>query len=386
MAVMEGKSASERNKMIAAIVLGVLALAAMYLAFGPSLFSRSTAVGPTPSPSPTPSRANSDRPAERPMRSLGEQEQIWASTPVTYQPGSYGAPDPGRNIFAFYEPPPPCIDCPTPTPPPYVPPTPVPTPTPHMWVGFISPQNVFAGSKSFRLEINGDRFTPDARIYFNQSALPTTYVSPNRLTAEVPANFIAGEGPRQIIIQTPDGTRYSNAAMITVQAPPRPQFQYVGMIARRHANNDTAVFREQGKTEFSARLNDVVGGRFRLVSISSAESVVEDTSLGFRHKLPLFRPEPGTFVNTGAASPAQQFPAGMRRQPGMRGSRRDPNDDLDDADANPGNIPGIPSNPTSVPTSPNETIPGIPANIPRYEPPMNTQPRPVGNPKDRPGN
>lgn len=379
MAVMEGKTASERNKMIAAVVLGVLALIAMYFAFGRSLFSGSASTTPSPAASPTPTRADSGRPADRPMRSMNEQEQIWGSTPVLYQPGAYRAPDPGRNIFAFYEPPPPCkpgIDCPSPTPTPYVEITPIPTPTPHMMVGFVTPTNVYAGSKSFRLEVNGDRFVPEARIYFNQSVVPTTFVSPNRLTAEIPANFIANEGPRQIIVQTPDGVKYSNAVMISVQAPPKPQFQYVGMIARRHANNDTAVFREQGKTEFSARLNDVVGGRFRLVSISSEESVVEDTTLGFRHKLALFRPAPGTLTST--IPPMQQTP-GIRRQPNVRVVRPQNPAAADSDDAQ--EIPGIPSNPTIPPGG---SIPGIPDNIPRYEPPVNTQrPRPA-NPKDNP--
>ena len=48
---------TERNKMIAAIVLGVLALATLYMAFGPS-FSGSraqTASTPTPTPRRSPS-------------------------------------------------------------------------------------------------------------------------------------------------------------------------------------------------------------------------------------------------------------------------------------------------------------------------------------------
>ena len=66
------------------------------------------------------------------------------------------------------------------------------------------------------------------------------------------------------------------------------------MIARKRGNNDTAYFQETGKPlPFGARLNDVVSGRFRLVSISSGEVVFEDTSLGFRHRLALYRPAPG---------------------------------------------------------------------------------------------
>ena len=158
----------------------------------------------------------------------------------------------------------------------------------------------YAGSKGFRLEIGGDRFTPDSRIYFNGNELPTTFISPQKLTAEIPANLIAGEGARQIIVQTPDGKLYSNQIMLNVQAPPRPEFRYIGMIARKGYNNDTAYFEEKGKKEpVGARLNDIVGGRFRLFSISSSEVVFEDKELGFRHKMALYRPDPGQSASTG---------------------------------------------------------------------------------------
>jgi hypothetical protein len=122
------------------------------------------------------------------------------------------------------------------------------------------------------------------------------------------------------------------------------------MIARKRGNNDTAYFKETGKpTEFGARLNDVLGGRFRLVSISSAETIFEDTSLGFRHKLPLYRPAPGTGSGSGLS----------------RGSGEFPNTNFN---------PPMP-NPFPNPNQPQQNIPGIPNNIPRAFPqgqPSNT--------------
>jgi hypothetical protein len=117
------------------------------------------------------------------------------------------------------------------------------------------------------------------------------------------------------------------------------------MIARRSGNNDTAYLQEQGKpVPFGARLNDVVGGRFRVVSISSNEVLVEDTSLGFRYRVPLTRGE-----------------SGQTNNPNPRGNAP----------------PGFPSNNTFQPfnnpsTQPQE-IPGIPSNIPRYVPPQPQQ-------------
>ncbi len=348
MGILEGKSPAERNKILIAGVLGLLALATLYFAFGRGMFGgSSTTVTVKPSPTASPRTSRQNELSEVRMPSQNDQDFAYQTMPVVYNSIKFGAPDPGRNIFAFYEPPPPCrpgIDCPTPTPTPIIIFTPIPTPTPHLLVGFVMPQSVYSGGRAFRLEVNGDRFTPDSKIYLSQRELVTTFISPQRLTAEVPANMISGEGPRQIIVQTPDGKKYSNQIMLNVQAPPKPDFQYIGMIARRLANNDTAVFREQGKpTEFSARLNDIVAGRFRLVSISSVEVIVEDTNLGFRHNLELFRPPPGTVISSGA--PISPIPGGR---------------------------------PNLGRQMPQGGIPGIPDDIPRYVPPgnTNTAPRP----------
>ncbi len=297
MNIFEGKSPEERNKIIAAAVLGVLALGSLFFAFGPSLRGSSTTVTVTASPSPSPSSRDRELRAVT-MPSQSQQDFEYESTPIFYRPGSFMAPDPGRNIFAFYEPPLPTPYVPTPIP---VEPmrTPVPTPTPPFLLAYVMPQNVYAGSRAFRLEIHGDKFTPESRVYFSQSPLPTQFISPQRLAVEVPANFIASEGPRQIIIQTPDGKLYSNQIFFNVQAPPRPAFQYIGLIARRMANNDTAYFTEPGRpAPFTARLNDVVGGRFRLTSISTENVILQDVNLGFTHTLALVRPDPATLQST----------------------------------------------------------------------------------------
>jgi hypothetical protein len=314
MNVFAGKTTTERNKMIAAMVLGVLALFALYLAFGRSILGSGTKVAVSVAPSPrADAPAKAAAPANFNIPSPEEQNFGYATTPIVFTGGDTFAPEAGRNIFSFYEPPPPCRDCPTPvvvkTPTPATP-----TPTPPITLAFITPQNVYAGTGAFRLEVNGDKFEPDAHIYFNQSELPTKFVDAQKMTADIPANLIAGEGPRQIIIQTPDGKRYSNQMMLNVQAPPKPEFQYVGMIARKRYNNDTAYFLEQGKqTPIGARLNDVVAGRFRLVSVSPEEAVFEDVNLGFKHRVQLYRPAPGTAVVGGP--PPGRFPNGSTYMP-----------------------------------------------------------------------
>lgn len=330
--------------MIAAIVLGVLALGALFFAFGPS-FSSTPKVTVSVSPTPKASASVPLQPVDSKMPTQDAQDFMYGTTPVSCC-NPISAPDAGRNIFAFYEPGVPTPYSPTPVPPT---PPPTPTPTPAIMITSVNPGSVYAGAKGFRLEITGERMAPDARIYLSQSELRTTFVNEQRMTADVPANFIASEGPRQIIIQTVDGKKYSNNWTLQVQAPPKPGFQYIGMIARKRSNNDTAYFMEAGRqVPLSARLNDIVGGRFRLMSISADETLFEDVNLGFKHKVPLFRPAPGTTVST-PARPG--FPQGAGET----------------------YVPYNPNPNYQVP--PGQSIPGIPDNIPRYVPPnANRQP------------
>jgi len=353
-----GKSTTERNKIIAAVVLGFVSLAALYFAFGQSLFSGSTTVAGNAKPTPTPSSSSSSSSSKK-IELPSQQQQILegSTTEIVYHSG-IAAPEPGRNIFAFYEPPRPCPAC-TPVPTPVKPlPTPTPTPTPPMHLEYVTPQTIYAGAGSFRLEASGDRFEPSAKIYFRGTEMATQFVSDKKLAANVPSMMIALEGPANVIVQTPDG-KYSDQLMVNIQPPPKPQFQYVGMIARARHNNDTGYFMEQGKQlPTGARLNDVVGGRFRLVSISTSEAVFEDVNLGFKHKVQLFRPPPGTTTST--TSPGFR-PGGFPNDPNVY----------------------VPYTPNVQQVLPGQEIPGIPNNLPRAQPPQNVQrPQPKKGEKD----
>lgn len=341
MAFLEGKTETEKKQIIAAAVLGVVALIALYFAFGRSLFGGSTTTATvtvkiTATPTPKP---GSDASTTRPVAVLptaSEQDFLYQTTAVP-APGSIFAPDAGRNIFAFYEPAPPCRGegCPSPPPPAPSPiKTPPPPPPPPFDLTGYNPQFVYAGARGFKLDITGDKFTPDSRVYFNQSELPTTFINSQKLTADVSAKLISAEGPRQIIVQTPDGKLYSNQVIMTVQAPPRPTVLYIGMIGRKRYNNDTAYLAENEKAApFGARLNDIVGGRFRLIDISPAEVVFEDTNLGFKHRVQISK---GILIGS---------------MPPGRGT------DLNQ-----------PSTATYPPGFIPQDVPGIPNNIPQYNP------------------
>lgn len=352
MKFLEGKSQAERKKIITAIALGAVTVCALFYTFVLSGGSTRAKIGNenvAGKPTPSPKRGGTTEiPPEPPV-----DDALLTAIPANpFPPISDGAVS--RNIFAFYEPPPPGPPPPPPTPKP-PPPTPVPTPLPFFAAG-VNPGMVYAQTGNFTLEVGGDKFTPDSRIYFGGMELQTQFVNPQRLTAQVPAQLISSEGEREIVVRVPsDPKMYSNPVKINVQAPPVPEFNFVGLVARRRANNDTALLQNKKTKEYiSVRLNDTVPDRFRVFSISSREVVVMDTALKLRHVLGFVNEKdaPGG-NNTGGAAPGGRD--------GIRGGRMN--------QPNPNYNPNV----QNVPNVQYQSIPGIPDNIPRYVPPQPVQ-------------
>ncbi|HEY0004346.1 MAG TPA: IPT/TIG domain-containing protein [Pyrinomonadaceae bacterium] len=310
MALFEGKTPAERNKTIAAMVLVPAALlSVLYLLFGgPSSSSKPNNNRARAQASPTPlarTIAGPTTPDE-----LRNDQVMPQPLDISFTPPA--VPEPGRNIFAYYVPPP------KPSPTPFVKPSPPPspTPTPPLLLAAISPSNVYARQSDFTLEVSGDKFTPAARITINGTEVPTRYISPQQLSANVPAAFIAGEGPRQIVVRTPDGQLYSNNATLNVAAAPVPNYQYVGILGGKRYN-DTAVLKDKSSRELlNVQRGDVVGGRFRITSISEREVSLVDTSLRIKHTLP--------FISDGSEG-GRSGP-----QPRITPPPRSPTDDDDD--------------------------------------------------------
>jgi hypothetical protein len=55
----------------------------------------------------------------------------------------------------------------------------------------VAPMSVVAGGPAFTLTVTGTGFDPTASLIFNNVTLPTTFVSPTMVTAQVPADAIA---------------------------------------------------------------------------------------------------------------------------------------------------------------------------------------------------
>ena len=285
----------EKKKLISAGVLGLAAIVVLYWVF--IGFDSGTPRTSRPQPSPAPQQ-QAGQTTQRPNAPPVSQEVMNAAavTPVIYAPSSYNAPEAKRNIFAYYEPPV-VVKAPSPTP------TPTPEPPPPILLASVSPSNVYARTADFKLEVAGDKFTPAMRIYVDGRELPTAYKNPQQVSATIPASFIANPGARNVVVRTPDNQLFSNQATINVAAPPTPNFSYIGIISPENRVADTAVVQDKSnKNVLSVYKGDVIGGRFRVTSISDKELVLTDTTLKIKHTLamtegdksagPLSRPTP----------------------------------------------------------------------------------------------
>lgn len=289
----------EKQKVIWAAVLGLVAVIFLwwvFIGFGSSSSSRTAA---RPAATPNPQRSNTARQQNQPVSDTPSQAVADMSMyrEIIFQRSSYDAPEAKRNIFAYYEPPPP------PTPQPKVE-QPSPTPPPPLLLASISPSNAYARSGDFKLEAAGDKFTGDSRIYIDGRELPTTYISPQQLSTTVPASIIANPGARQVMVRTPDNRLFSIPLALSVAAPPIPNYTYVGIISPTTRVGDMALVQDKNnKSIVSVQRGELLSGRFRVTSISDKELVLIDATLKIQHKLamsegdkslggPLSRPTP----------------------------------------------------------------------------------------------
>ena len=295
MQLVDLSKSGEKKKLIAAGVLGLAAILVLWwVLFG---FGSSAPTASRPKPSPTPQRAQQQpgrpAPSETPRPEVASLNDF---TEIIYQHSSYSAPDTKRNIFAYVEAPV-KVDAPPETP------TPTPTPTPPVLLASVSPSNVYARTADFKLELAGDKFSRDLRVFVDGRELPTTYINPQQLSTTVPANMIAAPGARNVEVKTPDNRVFSNALPINVADPPKPNYTYVGIIGTPNRVGDTALVQDRNnKNIVGVFRGDVVGGRFRVTSISDKELVLTDTTLKIKHILamtegdrgagPMMRPTP----------------------------------------------------------------------------------------------
>jgi hypothetical protein len=332
MALLEGKTPAERNKTIVAIVLGGLALLSLsYMLFGGSSApARKPASNNNSQRASTTAPAPSRTPIDDTVAPAGEPLDTEFLRPVNYTERPPSIPEASRNIFAYYEGPPPSAK-PSPGALVVQMPTPIPTPPPNMMLASVSPSNVYARTGDFTLEVTGDKFTPAVRIEMNGTAIPTRFINAQQLSANVPASLISFEGARQISVRSPDGQLFSNVATLNVQAPPVPNYTFVGLLGKTRYN-DTALLKDRSSRDLlNVQRGDMLGGRFRVTSISEREVSLIDTSLKIKHSLPLTTDGGGSnsgsapgIPNPNAMQPNSGFPnPNQRYTPPPQGEEED---------------------------------------------------------------
>ncbi|MCA1642011.1 MAG: hypothetical protein LC785_08690 [Acidobacteria bacterium] len=191
------------------------------------------------------------------------------------------APGPARNIFAYYV-------KPTPIPGPAVAvetPTPTPSPPPPVTLGSLQPANVYARTADFTLEVTGDKFTPQTRVYVEGQELPTAFKSAQQLSAKVPASLIQSPGARSVLVRTPDGALYSNGASVNVMPAPTPQYTFIGIFGTKRYVDKAILKPTVGSDTLTVQRGDIVGGRFKVTSISERAVDLIDTQLNIKHSI-----------------------------------------------------------------------------------------------------
>ncbi len=82
----------------------------------------------------------------------------------------------------------------------------------------LSPNTATAGGAAFTLTVNGAGFAAGAIVQWNGTALPTTFVNGNELTAQVAASFIASPGTATVTVV--EGGVTSTSATFTIGPAP----------------------------------------------------------------------------------------------------------------------------------------------------------------------
>jgi trimeric autotransporter adhesin len=126
---------------------------------------------------------------------------------------------------------------------------------------FVSPGTATVGSQGFTIMANGSGFATGALILWNGTALTTTLVSVNQLTAPVPASDLTTAGTVKVSVQIPGSaqsatsnvnntttTEVSNIVLFTINTAPGPSPSIASLSASTTSAASTPYCSSQGFT------------------------------------------------------------------------------------------------------------------------------------------
>ena len=150
----------------------------------------------------------------------------------------------------------------------------------------LNPGGVIARTGDFILTVFGEKMPQDAQGFINGRAYPTTFVDATQIRINVPADAIRAPGSLGVTVQSrSDPKLISNQAPLSVAAPPEPPYKYIGLITLK--NVPTAVLISQSSDDdiYNVKKGQVIGGRWKIINITSKKVEIEDTSIRISHTI-----------------------------------------------------------------------------------------------------
>ena len=86
----------------------------------------------------------------------------------------------------------------------------------------VAPSTASAGGPAFTLTITGSNFVASSNVLWNGAGLPTTFVSPTQLSAQVAASRIATPGSASVSVSNPTGANNAAPFTFTILTPAAP--------------------------------------------------------------------------------------------------------------------------------------------------------------------
>ena len=77
-------------------------------------------------------------------------------------------------------------------------------------ISSLAPANATAGGQAFVLTVNGTGFASSSVIFWNSTAMSTTFVSAQQITANIAASNIASSGNASVYVNNPGTGIYAN--------------------------------------------------------------------------------------------------------------------------------------------------------------------------------
>jgi hypothetical protein len=125
----------------------------------------------------------------------------------------------------------------------------------------LVPNSAVPGGAGFGLTVNGTGFVPTSVVNWNGIGLPTTYLGPGQLTANVPASNIAGSGTVSVTVTNPlPGGGISEATLFSITTP-TTSLTFTDSVINRAAPPISVVvadFNSDGKPDLAIVNTDIV--------------------------------------------------------------------------------------------------------------------------------